>query len=282
MPSSWRLVMLTIAALLGFSANSVLARMGLSDGATGAADFTLLRMVAGAGVLAFLARPRLLNHGQWSGDWLSAVALGLYAVAFSFAYLALHTGIGALILFGAVQVTMIGWGVLRGERPGLLRWCGLLLALGGLVALTLPGASAPPLLAASGMAIAGGAWGVYSLRGRTVSDALSATAGNFLRVVPLVLVVWVASGSSWHASTAGAVCALISGAITSALGYACWYTVLPSLSRTTAAIVQLSVPVLAALAGVLLLNEPLTLRLLIVGAVVLIGIACATLSPPSR
>lgn len=276
-PAWWRIPAMSAAALLGFAANSLLCRLGLADGATGAAEFTLVRLVAGAVVLALLVRKRLVSSDGLAGDWPSGIALALYAVAFSFAYLVLHTGVGALILFGTVQVTMIGWGLVRGERPGALQWCGLVLSLGGLGILVLPGSEAPPLLAACGMVLAGISWGVYSLRGRGVANALVATSGNFLRSVPLAVVAWLACWESQRWSTTGMLCAIASGALASGLGYACWYAVVGILSRTTAAIIQLSVPVLAALGGVLLLHEPASSRLMMAGLVVLAGIACLTL-----
>ncbi|MBA3707517.1 MAG: DMT family transporter [Planctomycetes bacterium] len=282
--AAWRIPLLAAAALCGFAANSLLCRFGLADGATGAAEFTLVRLVAGAAMLVLVARGRLIANGRLAGDWPSAIALTLYAVAFSFAYLVLHTGVGALILFGAVQVTMIGWGMLRGERPGARHWCGLVLALGGLTALVLPGADAPPLIAAGGMVLSGVAWGVYSLRGRGVTDALGVTSGNFLRAAPLMLAVWLACTTTgpqqW--STTGILCAITSGALASGLGYACWYAVVGSLSRATAAIIQLSVPIAAAFGGVALLHEPLSRRLLLAGLVVLIGLACLMLPQRAR
>jgi len=205
------------------------------------------------------------NHG-------SALALFVYAAGFSLAYVALATGTGALLLFGAVQATMVGVGLYRGERLARAQWLGLALALSGLVALMLPGATAPPLAAAIVMLVAGAAWGVYSLRGKGAADATAVTAGNFLRaliwLLPLALFAWP---SQWP-KVSGLLYAALSGALASGAGYATWYLALRGLASSTAATVQLSVPVLAALAGVLWMDEALTLRLVLASAAILGGI----------
>lgn len=258
----------TALVMVAFAANSVLARLALRTTALDAASFTGLRVLAGALVLAVVVRQR------GAGSWASAAALVVYAAAFSAAYLSLATGTGALILFGAVQLTMTGWGLTHGERLSGLQAVGLAAALGGLVLLLRPGLEAPPLGPALLMAASGVAWGAYSLRGRG-GDPAATTAGNFRRAVPLAgaLVVGSAlagSGLTWDAGGAGY--AVASGALTSGLGYLAWYAVLPALRAVTAATVQLSVPVLAALGG-LALGEPITLRLAVASVVTLGGIA---------
>ncbi len=265
-------LLLTSATMAAFAANSVLARLALATTETGAASFTAVRVAAGAAVLWAVVRARREDVG---GSWPSAVALVVYAAAFSAAYLQLTAGTGALVLFGAVQLTMIGWGVFRGERPSALAWLGIAVAVGGLVALLLPGLDAPPLGPALGMAASGVAWGVYSLRGRGSARPAADTAGNFVRAVPLALALLVptALGAGLRMDGPGAAYALASGALTSGLGYVLWYAVLPSLRATSAATVQLSVPVLAAFGGVVLLGEAVTLRLALASVATLGGIA---------
>jgi len=266
-----RLALCTLLALVAFAGNSLLCRAALAHGGIDAASFTLVRLLSGATVLAVLLRIRASGHGH--GDWRSALALFAYAAAFSFAYLQLTAATGALLLFGAVQATMIARGLWTGERLRVTQWCGLVLACGGLVGLVLPGLSAPPLAGALLMLGAGVAWGVYSLRGRGAGDPLRVTAGNFLRAVPMAALLALVLMDRASLTPAGAVYAILSGALASGVGYAIWYTALPFLRATTAATVQLGVPVLAALGGVVLLGEPLTPRLLLASAAILGGIA---------
>ena len=265
-------LLLTSATMAAFAANSVLARLALATTETGAASFTAVRVAAGALVLWTIVRARRQAVG---GSWPSAVALMVYAAAFSVAYLQLAAGTGALVLFGAVQLTMIGWGVFQGDRPSLPVWTGIALAVGGLVALLLPGLTAPPLVPALLMAASGVGWGVYSLRGRGSQHPAADTAGNFVRAVPLaaLLLLPAALGDGLRMDGLGLGYALASGAVTSGLGYALWYAVLPSLRATSAATVQLSVPVLAALGGVALLGEAVTPRLVLASVATLGGIA---------
>ncbi|HET7126135.1 MAG TPA: DMT family transporter [Lysobacter sp.] len=266
-----RLAVLTLLALVAFAGNSLLCRAALAHGGIDAATFTLVRLLSGAVVLALLARLR--TNGSGHGNWRSALALFAYAAAFSYAYLQLTAATGALLLFGAVQATMIAHGLRMGERLRVPQWCGLMLACGGLVGLVLPGLSAPPLAGALLMLGAGVAWGVYSLRGRGVGDPLRITAGNFLRAVPMAALLALLFVDRASLTPAGAGYAVLSGALASGVGYAIWYTALPRLRATTAATVQLCVPVLAALGGVMLLGEALTLRLLLASAAILGGIA---------
>ncbi len=275
-----RLVLLTLAALVAFAANSVLARLALRAGAIDPASYSAIRLATGALMLALIVAAHGRRPGA-AGHWRGAALLALYAVPFSFAYVALTTGTGALILFGTVQVTMIGAGLLRGERPPAATWAGAALAAGGLVGLVLPGLAAPPLGAAALMAVAGVAWGAYSLVGRGATEPLLATAGNFLRAAPLGLAVMAAAillAPATHRVTAmGAALATASGALASGLGYVAWYAALPGLSRTQAALTQPAVLVLAAAAGVVLLGEPLSLRLVLSGSAILAGIALVVL-----
>ena len=265
---------LTALVMAAFAANSVLARLALVETATGAGTFTFIRLLAGALVLATLVR---VQGRRLGGSWASAFALFAYAAAFSFAYLDLATGTGALLLFGAVQLTMIGWGQVNGERLGGVAWLGVALAAGGLVWLMLPGVTAPPLGPALLMALAGASWGAYSLRGRGSADPAADTAGNFLRAVPLGFAALIAAAltSEMGASAdwEGLGLAALSGGVTSGLGYALWYRVLPALRAASAATVQLSVPVLAAFGGLLLVGEPVTARLAVAAALTLGGIA---------
>lgn len=268
---------LTALALVAFAANSLLCRAALAHTRIDAATFATVRLLSGALVLWLLASRRAspVRAGGGSGDWVSAFALFAYAFAFSFAYVRLPAAAGALLLFAAVQATMIGWGLAQGERLRALQAAGIVLACGGLVGLLLPGLSAPPLMAAVLMVIAGVAWGVYSLRGRRATSALKATAGNFLRTVPMALLASALLAHTARLDPAGIGYAIASGALASGVGYAIWYAVLPSLRATTAATVQLCVPVIAAAGGVVFLDEPLTLRLVLASAAILGGTALA-------
>lgn len=270
--STIRLMCLTVLALLAFAGNSLLCRAALQHTPIDAASFTTIRLVSGAVVLWLLVQVTR-REATGRGSWPSALALFAYAAAFSFAYVNLPAGTGALLLFGSVQTGMIGWGLAKGERFATLQWAGLLVALAGLVGLLLPGLSAPPLGAALLMVTAGLAWAVYSLRGKGAGDPLRVTAGNFVRTVPVALAMSLLFINSARVDAAGALYAVASGAITSGIGYAIWYTALPHLKATSAATVQLSVPVIAAVGGILWLDEPLTLRLVLASAAILGGIA---------
>lgn len=273
-PPVQRALLLTLLAMLAFAGNSLLCRVALRDTAIDAASFTSMRLCSGALTLWLLVRfTRRPGAAAGAGDWRSALALFVYAAGFSWAYLQLSAGLGALLLFGAVQATMIGYGLLRGERFVASQTAGLLLALGGLVGLLLPGAAAPPPGAALLMLLAGAAWGVYSLRGRGGGDPLCVTAGNFARSVPLTLALSALLIAQAEPAPAGLAYALASGALASGVGYAVWYAALPALTASTAATVQLSVPVIAALGGVIFLGETLTVRLLVAGIAILGGIA---------
>ena len=269
-----RLTVLTTLAMIAFAGNSILCRFALRETAIDAASFTALRLISGALVLWLLLSLRGTS-GRHQGSWPSALALFAYAALFSYAYLDLAAGTGALIMFGAVQGTMIGYGLMKGERLRALQWLGLLVAVAGLVGLVLPGLSSPPLLAATLMAGAGIAWGVYSIRGKGKAHPALASAGNFLLTLPLTLLLALlaALGPGLSVDAAGLGYALVSGGLASAVGYLIWYSVLPHISATNAATVQLSAPVIAALGGVVLLSEPLSLRLLLASTAILGGIA---------
>jgi drug/metabolite transporter (DMT)-like permease len=266
-----RTAFFTVLALLGFAANSLLCRRALGFGLIDPASFTAIRLVSGAASLALILA---LRHAEApaGGSWLSALALFAYAAAFSASYVRIGAGVGALLLFGAVQATMLFWGLLCGERPRPKQWLGIALALGGLASLNLRGADAPDSSGALLMIAAGMSWGVYSLRGRGSKDPLSTTSANFLRTVPLVAVLSLLSLESSHLSAAGVGLAVGSGALASGVGYSLWYAALPYLSATRAAAVQLSVPVLASTGAILLLGESFTLRLLIAGTAILSGV----------
>jgi drug/metabolite transporter (DMT)-like permease len=269
-----RVFMLTALAMLAFAGNSLLCRVALRDTPIDAASFTAVRLVSGALTLWLVVRLKSgRQEGAGAGNWLSALALFVYAAGFSFAYLSLTAATGALLLFGAVQATMVAYGLWTGERLQQLQIGGLMLALAGLIALLLPGLSAPPLIGSLLMIAAGVAWGIYSLRGKGAGDPTRVTAGNFLRTAPLALALGLVFWPQISLDAMGLAYALASGALASGLGYVIWYTALPALKATHASTVQLSVPPLAALGGVLLLGEPLTLRLVLASVAILGGIA---------
>ena len=291
-----RIFILTLVAMIAFAGNSLLCRLALKQTSIDAASFTFIRIFSGATALWLIIRIRrrlivdrtasplverypnsspVTRHSSplQAGNWPSALALFAYAAAFSFAYTSLSAGTGALLLFGAVQATMILWGLHKGERLQAIQIVGLVVALSGLVVLLFPGLSAPPLSGSILMLGAGAAWGVYSLRGKAEKNPARATAGNFLRAVPLAAFVSIILLPWARFDRAGIGYAVISGAIASGLGYVIWYTALSGLKATSAATVQLSVPVLAATGGILLLGEPLTLRYLCASIAVLGGIA---------
>jgi drug/metabolite transporter (DMT)-like permease len=264
----------TLFALLAFSANSLLCRLALRDTSIDPASFTSIRLVTGAITLQLLVRLRT-GHFSVGGDWRSAAALLLYAATFSFAYVRVTAGTGALLLFGAVQLVMIFAGFLARERVDAPIVVGWLLAMAGVTTLLIPGASAAPVREGGLMLCAGIAWGIYTLQGRRSTDPLLETAGNFARAVPAALLISAVCWSHRVWDPAGAVYAALSGSIASGLGYAAWYTALPRLGALTAGNVQLGVPVLAALGGVALFGEPVTPRLVASSILVLGGIAIA-------
>jgi drug/metabolite transporter (DMT)-like permease len=274
-----RTLWLTALTMIFFAANSLLARLALRGGEIDGGSYTAVRMFAGAAALAPLMAFRkggmraIASHGSLR----AALILFGYAITFSLAYLSLDAGVGALVLFAAVQITMLGVGIARGEHPGPAEWIGLALAFGGLVYLVSPGLTAPSPTGVTLMAASGIGWGLYSLEARTFRSPIDATAGNFVRVSPMaaVALVLVWAFGRPHANRTGIALAAISGAITSGLGYVIWYTALKSLRTSRAAIVQLTVPVLAAIGGVLFLGERLTVRLVLAASIILGGVALA-------
>lgn len=281
-----RTVLLTAIAMLAFATNSVLARLALSASDIDPLAFTGIRLAAGAMVLAAIfsfrsgsiAKPALTKTANWWG----ALSLVAYAVTFSVAYVIVGAGPGALILFASVQISMVAWAVIKGDRPALLEWLGMGVAIAALAYLVSPGLAAPPLHGAILMAIAGVSWGAYSLLGRGSVSPLADTAGNFILCAPVALGLIIVGICTLRPSTAGLAYAIASGAVASGLGYVIWYDVLPKLSRTTAAVVQLTVPVIAALGGVALIGEPLTARLLIAMAGISGGVLLSILVADRR
>ena len=271
-----RVVALTSLAMVAFACNSLLCRVALGHTGIDAASFTTIRLMSGAVVLWLVARMSRGTQAR-TGSWPSALALFVYAAGFSFAYVSLPASTGALLLFGAVQATMIGHGIQAGERLSRPQLMGLVFALGGLVGLLLPGLSAPPLPGALLMLSAGVAWGIYSLRGKGAGDPTRITAGNFLRAVPMAVALSVLMHDRTSLDSAGVGYAVASGALASGIGYAIWYTALPALKATSAATVQLSVPVIAALGGIAFLGESATLRLVLASVAILGGIALVIL-----
>ena len=278
--------LLTLFALIAFASNSLLARFSLGAGEIDAATFTAIRLLAGAVVLGALVRVR---DGAWTalrgGGVLGPISLFAYAVPFSLAYVRIGAAVGALVLFGVVQLTMVGYGLASGERPSPRTWAGLALATGGLVLLTAPAASRPDPFGIALMAVSGAAWAIYTLAGRASREPVAANARNFLWSSPLALLVVAAAPVAITASARGILLAVVSGGVTSGLGYVLWYRALPRLSVTQAAVAQVGVPIIAAAGGVVLLGEPLTLRLIAAGTAVLAGIGLLLsrrLRPPTR
>ncbi len=273
-PITPRTVALTFFTLIAFASNSVLCRLALAPGLIGAGTFTGVRLLSGAVVLMMLVELRGRATAV-QGSWGSAVALFAYAAPFSFAYLRIPAGVGALVLFGTVQATMIGSDLLKGKRLRSTELAGLVLAVAGLTVLTLPGVSAPDPAGVGLMVVAGVAWGIYSLRGRAAIDPLKSTATNFSRSLLFAMPLGIASLGYESFTLPGVSYAIASGAIASGLGYALWYTALRGLTATQAGIVQLLVPALAAIGGILLLGESVSVRLLFAGLTILAGVALA-------
>src|SRR5438132_1482157 len=290
-----RLFILTLLAMIAFASNSLLCRAALKQTSIDAASFTFVRIFSGAVALWVVTKIRgaralaavylsrrssaKADDRQIAGNWTSALALFAYAAGFSFAYKTLSAGTGALLLFGAVQATMIFWGLGKGERLRAIQIVGLVVAVTGLIVLLFPGLSAPPLIGSILMLGAGVAWGIYSLRGKGEKNPASATAANFLRAVPFAAALSIIFLPSTNYNLAGIIYAITSGAVTSGLGYVIWYSALPGLKTASAATVQLSVPVLAATGGILLLGEPITARYVLASVAVLGGIGLVVASP---
>jgi drug/metabolite transporter (DMT)-like permease len=280
--SRLRLAVATSLAMIAFAGNSLLCRMALKQTPIDAATFTTVRIVSGALALWLIVRLRA-RAARGGGSWSAAAVLMAYAVCFSLAYISLPAATGALLLFGAVQVTMIGYGLWSGERLRGIGVIGVVCAFGGLLVLVLPGVAAPSLLGSALMLAAGVAWGIYSLLGkREPGDPTRTTAGNFLRAIPISGVFSLCALPWLSIDGLGLAYAVASGAITSGIGYAIWYTALPGLQATQAGIVQLSVPLIAAIGGIVLLGEPLSVRIGIAAIAILGGIALVILGKKRR
>ncbi len=280
-----RVVLLTTLAMFAFAANSLLARLGLVNGDAEAFGYTGLRLASGALVLALILYFNERSDDgaiRIGGSWAGAGALFGYALAFSVTYLVLGAGSGALILFASVQFGILGWAILKGDRPGLLEWLGIATALVSLVALLAPGLVAPDPVGAALMIVAGFCWAAYTLIGRGSASPLTDTAGNFIRCLPVALLLIVIGLMMQVPTWKGALLAVASGAIASGLGYAVWYAVLPSLTRTRSGFVQLTVPAIAAIGGVLFIAEPLTTRLALSSCGILGGVALALYAAERR
>ncbi len=273
----------TLVALVAFASNSVLCRFALAGQEIGPAQFTAIRVVAGAVTLAALviltAGPaRGIARLRGAASPVTAAALAIYAVGFSYAYVSLATGTGALLLFGTVQIGMFAGALLGGERPGAGRWAGSALGLCGLSVLFLPGAIAPDVWGAAAMVAAAAGWAVFSLRGRRSADPVTTMAGAFLLCVPAAVALVVLAPAERAASGLGVGLAVASGAVASGLGYVVWYSILPRLDASVAAVAQLAVPLLAVAAGAVLLGEPLTLPFALAALLILGGVGTALLS----
>jgi len=258
-----RTILYTMIALTAFAANSVICRLALGTSSIDPTSFTMIRIVSGAfaiGIIGGLIKGNLRKH---PGNWFSALALTMYATCFSLAYMILSAGTGALILFGAVQVTMFIWGLWKGERPRILQWCGFLVALAGFVYLMLPRLETPRLSSALLMAFSGMSWGIYSIRGGGVEDPVAVTGDNFFRAVPMIIPINLLVFNHLDISLNGATLAVLSGAVTSGVGYVIWYEALKDLTPTRAAVSQLLVPVIAAMGGAVFLYEQLTMHLIV-------------------
>lgn len=280
MTSAHRRLAFVPLALVAFASNSILCRRALGPGAIDPATFTLVRLVSGALTLALLAhRPEPGSDQTKPSPWAGGLALFGYAVAFSFAYVRLPAGVGALVLFAATQATMVGWGIFRGDRPGSREAFGIVIALAGLAGLAAPGRTSPDPVGVVLMVIAGASWGAYSLLGRSANDPIASNARAFVRAVTPAAVVALLPLGGRVVSSVGVLLAGVSGSLASGIGYSLWYAALPHLSRTRAAAVQLTVPVIAAVAGIVLLGEAPTLRLAVAGVVILGGVALAVLGP---
>ena len=268
-----KLLLLTAAALVGFAANSLLTRSALGAGQIDAATFTAVRLLTGALTLAAITRVRGGTSTDARGSWASSLWLAGYAVSFTLAYTRIGASVGALVLFGCVQLTMIGAGVIAGERPGRIDWVGLALAASGLLTLTLPGVTAPDPIGLLLMVLAGVCWGLYSLAGRRSADPLGTTAGNFARAALFGVLFFLVRFPSRFITSSGLGLAAASGSLASGVGYTFWYAALPALPAWRAAVLQLTVPVLTALSAAVLLHEPVTARLLVATALIAGGVA---------
>lgn len=270
-----RIILITLLSLSAFAGNSIITRFALEKTLIDEASFILLRIISGALFLWLFLTIKKNKSNSSNGTWLAALSLFIYAVSFTYGYGMIAAGTGALLLFGSVQVTMTIIGYKEGERLNLMQSLGFVLAIAGLVILMLPGLAAPSFIGASLMCISGIAWSVYTLQGRGTANPAAATAGNFIKAAPMAIILWftvaVLSNNTINLDSMGVIYALLSGVVTSAIGYIIWYSVLPELKATQAAIVQLIVPILVTLVGALLLNEYITLRIILASLTILMG-----------
>ncbi|WP_455198715.1 DMT family transporter [Kaarinaea lacus] len=281
-PSVAKTLVLTTLAMIAFAANSVLCRMALGNDTIDASSFTVLRLLSGALVLFLLISLRQKKRSADSsslsrGSWLASSMLFLYAITFSFAYITLDTGTGALILFGTVQILMIVVSMIRGHRLHIAEWVGVIIAFVGFVYLVLPGVTSPSAMGFVLMTAAGIGWGVYTLKGKGSSAPLMDTTFNFIRTIPLVIVLFVVSMQGISYTTDGIILAILSGGLASGVGYTIWYSALGGLSAIQAAVVQLTVPVIAAFGGVIFMSEGITVRLMLASLMILGGILLVVL-----
>lgn len=281
-------ILYTSLALIAFAANSVLCRLALGENTIDAGGFTIIRLISGAMVLGLiLLFTRSSGNKQSKGSWSAAFMLFIYAVCFSFAYISLDTGTGALLLFGSVQLSMITISLFLGARLHYSEWLGLGIAFYGFVYLMLPGISTPSATGFILMSLSGIAWGIYTLKGKNSNSPLTDTSYNFIRTLPLLIILFLLSYSSFSFTKDGVILAILSGALASGIGYSIWYLALPLLTATQASVVQLSVPVIAAFGGVLFVNEPISTRLIIssmllLGGILVVVLGRKYLSPTSR
>lgn len=272
----WKTALLTFVALIAFAANSVLCRMALADNSIDASSFTSIRLISGSVVLLLLvflrSKFRTGDKQIIKGSWTSGAFLFLYAACFSFAYITLDAGVGALIAFASVQITMISYALIKGRKLNNREWIGVILAFAGFVYLVSPGINAPPLEGFVLMTVSGFGWGMYSVRGKTSENPLEDTSFNFLRSLPYLVIVMIIGMNKFNFSERGVLLAIASGAVTSGIGYTIWYMALNGLNNVQASVVQLSVPALAAAGGILLLSEELSLRFVLSSTIILGGI----------
>lgn len=273
--SQLRIILITLLSLLAFAANSLITRFALQETSIDEASFIMLRVVSGALFLWLYLSFKKNNKAYESGTWFAAFSLFIYAVSFTYGYGLIAAGTGALLLFGAVQITMTIVGYREGERLNVMQILGFVLAIIGLIILMLPGISSPSFMGVLLMCISGIAWSIYTLQGRGATNPAASTAGNFIKAAPMAILLWLivylSTNDTINLASDGIIYALLSGIITSGIGYIIWYSVLPQLKATQAAIVQLSVPLLVTLVGDLLLNESITMRVILASAAILLG-----------
>lgn len=277
--SKFKTIICTCFSLFAFAGNSVLCRLALGEAQLDPASFTIIRLLSGIVMLMLISSIfQIKNSSKSKGSWFSALMLYVYAVTFSYAYISLDTGTGALILFGSVQLTMVLISLISGNRLRLIEWLGLITAFAGFVYLVIPSISTPSFQGFILMAISGIAWGIYTLMGKTSQQPLKDTAFNFLRTLPFVLALIIIQLNHTNLSQQGIILALISGAITSGIGYSIWYIAVGGLSTIQAGVVQLLVPIIAAIGGVVFAQELISVRLIFSSILVLGGIMLITSS----